>query len=100
MGDVIRLGSTVELEFRQPQPSQRHGSTGHRQPATDFLWLWTACFFMAETCIVGGLGPGTYSGPVACGSGRPLSPGQRPLVPGQGGLWTFDGRTCADPRGP
>ena len=32
-GDVIRLGSTVELEFRQPSPVSADGPAGDRQPA-------------------------------------------------------------------
>jgi hypothetical protein len=51
-GDVIRLGSTVELEFRQPSPVSATARLGilsrHRLPLTvDGVLL------MAETCIVG-----------------------------------------------
>lgn len=52
-GDVIRLGSTVELEFRQPSPVSATARLAivsrHRLPlAVDGVLL------MAETCIVGG----------------------------------------------
>ena len=51
-GDVIRLGSTVELEFRQPSPvsatARLRVVSRHRLPlAVDGVIL------MAETCIVG-----------------------------------------------
>lgn len=51
-GDVIRLGSSVELEFRQPSPVSATARLGilsrHRLPlAVDSVIL------MAETCIVG-----------------------------------------------
>ena len=51
-GDVIRLGSTVELEFRQPSPVSATARLSivsrHRLPlAVDGVIL------MAETCIVG-----------------------------------------------
>ena len=52
-GDVIRLGSTVELEFRQPSAVSSTASLAivsrHRFPlAVDGVLL------MAETCIIGG----------------------------------------------
>jgi len=51
-GDVIRLGSTVELEFRQPSPVSATARLAiisrHRLPlAVDSVLL------MAETCIIG-----------------------------------------------
>jgi hypothetical protein len=51
-GDVIRLGSTVELEFRQPSPVSSTARLAivsrHRLPlAVDGILL------MAETCIIG-----------------------------------------------
>ncbi len=51
-GDVIRLGSTVELEFRQPSPVSATARLAivsrHRLPLTvDGILL------MAETCIIG-----------------------------------------------
>jgi hypothetical protein len=51
-GDVIRLGSTVELEFRQPSPVSATARLAivsrHRHPlAVDGVLL------MAETCIIG-----------------------------------------------
>jgi hypothetical protein len=54
-GDVIRLGPTVELEFRQPSPVSATARLAivsrHRLPlAVDGVLL------MAETCIVGGAG--------------------------------------------
>jgi hypothetical protein len=54
-GDVIRLGSTVELEIRQPSPVSATARLAivsrHRLPlAVDGVLL------MAETCIVGGTG--------------------------------------------
>src|SRR6185312_4669243 len=50
-GDVIRLGSTVELEFRQPSPvsstARLEVVSRHRLPlAVD------AVILMADTCIV------------------------------------------------
>jgi hypothetical protein len=52
-GDVIRLGSTVELEFRQPSPisvtARLDILSRHRLPlAVDGVLL------MADTCIIGG----------------------------------------------
>jgi hypothetical protein len=52
-GDVIRLGPTVELEFRQPSPVSATARLAvvsrHRLPlAVDSVLL------MAETCIIGG----------------------------------------------
>jgi hypothetical protein len=52
-GDVIRLGSTVELEFHQPSPVSSSARlvivSRHRLPlAVDGVLL------MAETCIIGG----------------------------------------------
>jgi hypothetical protein len=52
-GDVIRLGSTVELEFHQPSPVSATARLAiisrHRLPlAVDGVLL------MAETCIIGG----------------------------------------------
>jgi hypothetical protein len=52
-GDVIRLGDTVELEFRQPSPVSATARLAvvsrHRLPlAVDGVLL------MAETCIIGG----------------------------------------------
>ena len=80
-GDVIRLGSTVELEFRQPSPVSATARLAivsrHRLPlAVDGVLL------MAETCIVGGTGQAAYSGRGSQRSGGPLPPGQCPLVPG------------------
>ncbi len=51
-GDIIRLGSTVELEFRQPSPVSATARLGilsrHRLPL-----MVDGVLLMAETCIVG-----------------------------------------------
>ncbi|MGE3822073.1 MAG: FHA domain-containing protein [Isosphaeraceae bacterium] len=52
-GDVIRLGDTVELEFRQPSPVSSTARltvlSRHRLPlAVDGI------LFMADTCVIGG----------------------------------------------
>jgi hypothetical protein len=92
-GDVIRLGSTVELEFRQPSPVSATARLAivsrHRLPlAVDGVLL------MAETCIVGGTGQAHI----------PAAALKDPVVLyRQGnGLWCrapgsfdVDGRTCA-----
>jgi hypothetical protein len=92
-GDVIRLGSTVELEFRQPSPISATARLSiisrHRlQLAVDGVLL------MAETCIVGGTGKAHISAPVL----------KDPVVLYRQGnaLWCrapgsfdVDGRTCA-----
>ena len=107
-GDVIRLGSTVELEFRRPSPFSATARlrivSRHRLPlAVDGVIL------MAETCIIGsnrqahiaasgldgpvvlyrqgpGLccrGPGTFEVDGAPGSGRlPITTGSRVLGDG------------------
>ena len=84
-GDVIRLGSTVELEFRQPSPVSATARLAivsrHRLPlAVDGVLL------MAETCIVGGSAQAHIPAPALERPGRPLPPGRRPLVPGLGRL--------------
>lgn len=92
-GDVIRLGSTVELEFRQPSPVSATARLAivsrHRLPlAVDGVLL------MAETCIVGGTGQAHI----------PAPPLKDPVVLYRQGhaLWCrapgsfdVDGRTCA-----
>ncbi|WP_165221784.1 FHA domain-containing protein [Aquisphaera insulae] len=92
-GDVIRLGNTVELEFRQPSPVSATARLAivsrHRLPlAVDGVLL------MAETCIVGGTGQAHI----------PASSIRQPLVLYRQGeaLWCrapgsfdVDGRTCA-----
>ncbi len=83
-GDVIRLGSTVELEFRQPSPVSATARLAivsrHRLPlAVDGVLL------MAETCIVA-RHPGRTSRPPCsmtrsfC-TGRPAPSGAAPRVP-------------------
>ena len=92
-GDVIRLGSTVELEFRQPSPVSATARlvivSRHRLPlAVDGVLL------MAETCIVGGTGQAHI----------PATALKDPVVLYRQGntLWCrasgsfdVDGRTCA-----
>jgi hypothetical protein len=92
-GDVIRLGSTVELEFRQPSPVSATARLSivsrHRLPlAVDGVLL------MAETCIVGGADQAHIPAPAL----------KNPVVLYRqaGALWCravgafdVDGRTCA-----
>jgi hypothetical protein len=92
-GDVIRLGSTVELEFRQPSPVSATARISivsrHRLPlAVDGVLL------MAETCIVGEAAQAHISAPAL----------KEPIVLYRqaGELWCraagafdVDGRTCA-----
>ncbi len=92
-GDVIRLGSTVELEFRQPSPvsatARLNIVSRHRlHLAVDGVLL------MAETCIVGGTGQAHI----------PATALKDPVVLYRQGnaLWCrapgsfeVDGRTCA-----
>ena len=79
-GDVIRLGATVELEFRQPSPVSSTARLSvvsrHRLPlSVDGVLL------MAETCIVGDTPQAHVPAPGLSRPGRPLPPGERPLVP-------------------
>jgi hypothetical protein len=92
-GDVIRLGSTVELEFRQPSPVSATARISivsrHRLPlAVDGVLL------MAETCIVGDAAQAHIPAPAL----------KEPIVLYRqaGALWCraagafeVDGRTCA-----
>jgi hypothetical protein len=92
-GDVIRLGSTVELEFRQPSPVSATARLSivsrHRLPlAVDGVLL------MAETCIVGSEAQAHIPAPAL----------KSPVVLYRqaGALWCraigafdIDGRTCA-----
>ena len=92
-GDVIRLGSTVELEFRQPSPVSATARLSivsrHRLPlAVDGVLL------MAETCIVGSESQAHIPAPAL----------KNPVVLYRqaGALWCraigafdIDGRTCA-----
>jgi FHA domain len=92
-GDVIRLGSTVELEFRQPSPVSATARLAivsrHRLPlAVDGVLL------MAETCIVGGAAQAHIPAPALA---NPVV-----LYRQAGALWCrapgafdVDGRTCA-----
>jgi hypothetical protein len=92
-GDVIRLGSTVELEFRQPSPVSATARLSilsrHRLPlAVDGVLL------MAETCIVGAAGQAHIPAPAIA---QPVV-----LYRQAGMLWCraagafdVDGRTCA-----
>ncbi|WP_435020692.1 FHA domain-containing protein [Tundrisphaera sp. TA3] len=92
-GDVIRLGSTVELEFRQPSPVSATARldviSRHRLPlAVDGVIL------MAETCIVGSAPQSHIAAP---GLARPV------VLYRQGptlwcrasGPFEVDGRSCA-----
>ncbi len=92
-GDVIRLGSTVELEFRQPSPVSATARLAivsrHRLPlAVDGVLL------MAETCIVGAAAQAHIPAPAL----------EHPVVLYRqaGTLWCrapgafdVDGKTCA-----
>jgi hypothetical protein len=92
-GDVIRLGATVELEFRQPSPVSATARLSivsrHRLPlAVDGVLL------MAETCIVGETSQAHICAPML----------KKPVVLYRqaGSLWCraegvfdVDGRTCA-----
>ncbi len=92
-GDVIRLGSSVELEFRQPSPVSATARISivsrHRLPlAVDGVLL------MAETCIVGEAAQAHIPAPAL----------KEPIVLYRqaGALWCraagafdVDGRTCA-----
>jgi hypothetical protein len=92
-GDVIRLGSTVELEFRQPSPVSATARLAvvsrHRLPlAVDGVLL------MAETCIVGSASQAHIAAPALENSVV--------LYRQAGSLWCratgafdVDGRTCA-----
>ncbi len=92
-GDVIRLGSTVELEFRQPSPVSATARLSivsrHRLPlAVDGVLL------MAETCIVGAAPQAHIAAPALVHSVV--------LYRQAGSLWCrasgafdVDGRTCA-----
>jgi hypothetical protein len=92
-GDVIRLGSTVELEFRQPSPVSATARllilSRHRLPlAVDGVLL------MAETCIVGAATQAHIPAPAIV---NPVV-----LYRQAGMLWCraagafdVDGRTCA-----
>jgi hypothetical protein len=67
-GDVIRLGDTVELEFRQPSPVSSTARLAivsrHRLPlSVDGVLL------MAETCIIG---PSSQAHVAAPGLGDPV----------------------------
>ena len=92
-GDVIRLGSTVELEFRQPSPVSATARlcivSRHRLPlAVDGVLL------MADTCIVGEAPQAHIPAPAMA---NPVV-----LYRQAGALWCravgafdVDGRTCA-----
>jgi hypothetical protein len=92
-GDVIRLGATVELEFRQPSPVSATARLAivsrHRLPiAVDGVLL------MAETCIVGAeaqshIAAPTMKDPVVLYRQGPS------LWCRARGSFEVDGRTCA-----
>ncbi len=78
-GDVVRLGSSVELEFRQPNPMSSTARleivSRHRLPlAVDGVVL------MGETCIVGPSNQAARPRAVAGGTGRSVPARQRPVV--------------------
>lgn len=92
-GDVIRLGSTVELEFRQPSPVSATARlvivSRHRlHLAVDGVLL------MAETCIVGGKGPAHIPTP-AINDPVVLYRQGNALWCRAPGSFDVDGRTCA-----
>jgi hypothetical protein len=92
-GDVIRLGSTVELEFRQPSPVSATARLSivsrHRLPlAVDGVLL------MAETCIVGAARQAHIPAP-AIKSGVVLYRQAGSLWCRAEGAFDVDGRTCA-----
>ena len=93
-GDVIRLGSTVELEFRQPSPVSATARLAivsrHRLPlAVDGVLL------MAETCIVGGSGQAHIPAPSLADPVVLYRQGNALWCRAKGGF-DVDGRTCAD----
>ena len=92
-GDVIRLGSTVELEFRQPSPVSATARLSivsrHRLPlAVDGVLL------MAETCIVGDALQAHIPAP-ALKSPVVLYRQAGTLWCRADGAFDVDGRTCA-----
>ncbi len=92
-GDVIRLGSTVELEFRQPSPVSATARliivSRHRlHLAVDGVLL------MAETCIVGGKGQAHIPAP-AIKDPVVLYRQGNALWCRASGSFDVDGRTCA-----
>jgi hypothetical protein len=92
-GDVIRLGTSVELEFRQPSPvsatARLQVVSRHRLPlAVD------AVILMAETCIIG---PSSQAHITAANVDGPIvlyrqGAGLACRAPG---AFEVDGRTCA-----
>ena len=93
-GDVIRLGSTVELEFRQPSPVSATARLAivsrHRLPlAVDGVLL------MAETCIVGERAAGAHPGPGARRARSSSIARAAPSGAGPPGRFEVDGRACA-----
>ncbi len=92
-GDVIRLGTSVELEFRQPSPvsatARLQVVSRHRLPlAVDGVIL------MAETCIIG---PSSQSHIVASNVEGPIVLYRQGtgLACRASGAFEVDGRTCA-----
>ncbi|MDR3618322.1 MAG: FHA domain-containing protein [Paludisphaera borealis] len=92
-GDVIRLGSTVELEFRQPSPVSATARLAivsrHRLPiAVDGVLL------MAETCIVGAESQAHIAAPAMKDSVVLYRQGPSLWCRARGSF-EVDGRTCA-----
>ena len=92
-GDVIRLGPSVELEFRQPSPVSATARLAivsrHRLPiAVDGVLL------MAETCIVGAEGQAHIAAPAMKDPVVLYRQGPSLWCRARGGF-EADGRTCA-----
>jgi hypothetical protein len=92
-GDVIRLGSSVELEFRQPSPVSATARLAivsrHRLPlAVDGVLL------MAETCIVGASPQAHIAAPALADPVVLYRQGPALWCRASGGF-EVDGRTCA-----
>jgi hypothetical protein len=92
-GDVIRLGATVELEFRQPSPVSATARLAivsrHRLPvAVDGVLL------MAETCIVGAESQAHIAAPAMRDSVVLYRQGTSLWCRARGGF-EVDGRVCA-----
>jgi hypothetical protein len=92
-GDVIRLGSTVELEFRQPSPVSATARLAivsrHRLPlAVDGVLL------MAETCIIGSSPQAHVPAPGLAGPVVLYRQGSALWCRAPGGF-EVDGRACA-----
>ncbi len=81
-GDVIRLGSTVELEFRQPSPVRLDGPAGDRQPPSPAAGRGRGDPDGRDVHR-GAQPPGARPRGEPGGPGGLLSARRRPLVPGR-----------------